>query len=346
MTTTKKTMNLKPGSELRFEIQGGLTNRKLKLRLVQGLAEIFGVEMLRDKTYEFSNGGNGAVFTYLGCTIETEGEGVDLNGDLYQSEDTIMSHILKIHGTLQGLREEAQDMEEDGPRVAIVGPKDTGKSSVASILTSYAVRTGYEPIFVELDVAQGYAASTGSMCASQIDGNCLNAEIGLDLQCPISYFFGHQHPSVNKLVYSKIVKRLASHIDRRIDSRENIRIKASGVIVNTSSWVDGEGYDQLKSTLKTLAINTCIVTKEKLRARLKADIGNTVDVIYLASPPGVVTRERAQRKEISNRQLKRYFYGSPYAYVYLFQRVHFFFTNLLSTQIQWETSTRKCGSKI
>ena len=314
-TTTKKIWNLKPNSELRFEIQhsGQYKKQTLKLKLVDGMAEIFGVELVKNKEYVFSSGQNGALFTYRGCRIESEGEGVDLNSDLYQSEDSIMNDVLTIHGTLQDLRAEAEDMEEDGPRVAIVGPKDTGKSSVASILTAYAVRTGYEPIFVELDVAQGNAASTGSMSASQIDGSCLNAEIGLEMLCPITYFFGHQHPSVNKLVYSNIVDRLAEHINNRLESAG--AKKSSGLIVNTSSWVEGrEAYGHLKSVLVKLGITTVIVTKEKLRARLKSDIGNTVDVIYLASPPGVVTREKDHRKDISNRQLKRYFYGSPSAY--------------------------------
>ena len=321
-STTKKNWSLKPNSELRFEIQHDHQKRMLRLKLLEGTAEIFGVELVKNKQYVFSNGRNGAVFTYRGCKIEAEGEGVDLDSDLYQSEDTIMDEVLKIHGTLQDLRAEAEDMEEDGPRVAIVGPKDTGKSSVASILTAYAVRTGYEPIFVELDVAQGYSASTGSMSASQIDGSCLNAEIGLEMLCPITYFFGHQHPSVNKLVYSNIVDRLAGHINRRFESA-GVK-KSSGLIVNTSSWVEGrEAYAHLKSVLVKLGITTVIVTKEKLRARLKSDIGNTVDVIYMASPPGVVTREKDHRKEISNRQLKRYFYGNPSAYVVFLVRGYY-----------------------
>lgn len=309
-TTTTKTWNLKSKSELRFEIQGGIsTQRKLRIRLVDGFAELFGIEMMSNKIYEFSNLSNGAIFTYQGCQIETSSENVDLDDDLYVSSDTIMDDVLKIHGALQTLREEAVDMEEDGPRVAIVGPKNSGKSSIANILTAYAVRTGYEPIFVELDVAQGCAASTGSISAAQIDGGCLNIELGLELECPISYFFGHQDPEVNRLVYSKIVKYLTEHIDARIDSRESAKIKASGVIVNTCSCDGREGYDRLQSTLTTLNVTTVIVVgNEKLRSRLKKDM-KTADIINVNRSPGVVSREKGDRIEISNNQLKKYFYG-------------------------------------
>lgn len=38
-----------------------------------------------------------------------------------------------------------------GPRVLVVGPADSGKSSLCAILTAYAVRVGRAPVFVDLD---------------------------------------------------------------------------------------------------------------------------------------------------------------------------------------------------
>lgn len=39
--------------------------------------------------------------------------------------------------------------------VLIAGQVDSGKSSLASLLASYAVRLGRAPLFVDLDVGQG-----------------------------------------------------------------------------------------------------------------------------------------------------------------------------------------------
>ena len=68
-STTKKNWSLKPNSELRFEIQHD-QKRVLKLKLLEGTAEIFGVELVKNRQYVFSNGRNGAVMTYRGCKIE------------------------------------------------------------------------------------------------------------------------------------------------------------------------------------------------------------------------------------------------------------------------------------
>lgn len=40
------------------------------------------------------------------------------------------------------------------PQVMIVGPTDTGKSSLARILASYAARLGRAPTVVDIDVGQ------------------------------------------------------------------------------------------------------------------------------------------------------------------------------------------------
>ena len=42
-----------------------------------------------------------------------------------------------------------------GPVVMIVGPTDSGKTSLCKLLVNYAVRMGRRPVFVDLDVGQG-----------------------------------------------------------------------------------------------------------------------------------------------------------------------------------------------
>ena len=42
-----------------------------------------------------------------------------------------------------------------GPVVMIVGPTDSGKTSLCKLLVNYAVRMGRRPVFADLDVGQG-----------------------------------------------------------------------------------------------------------------------------------------------------------------------------------------------
>lgn len=44
-----------------------------------------------------------------------------------------------------------------GPRVIILGPADSGKSSLTRMLLNWGVRCGFEPMFVDLDVGEWFA---------------------------------------------------------------------------------------------------------------------------------------------------------------------------------------------
>jgi polynucleotide 5'-kinase involved in rRNA processing len=41
-----------------------------------------------------------------------------------------------------------------GPRVIVVGPTDSGKSTLTKTLLNWGVRDGWEPTFVDLDVGK------------------------------------------------------------------------------------------------------------------------------------------------------------------------------------------------
>lgn len=73
---------------------------------------------------------------------------------IYNNDSTIR--------TLQR-RREAQTAGGPGPRVMVVGPTDTGKSTVCRILLNYAVRSenGHKPAFIDLDVGQGTVSVPG-----------------------------------------------------------------------------------------------------------------------------------------------------------------------------------------
>lgn len=70
----------------------------------------------------------------------------------YVAEDTPNVQYINAHQVIQNLREEAKASGGQGPRVMVVGPTDTGKSSVCKMLLNWGVRAGAQPTYVDLDV--------------------------------------------------------------------------------------------------------------------------------------------------------------------------------------------------
>lgn len=158
-------------------------------QLVTGHAEIFGAEMADGKTYLFGQECKAAVFTWQGCTIEmslplsyrygmcvltrifafqhvTGHPSVE-----YLSDETPMVAYANVHMALEVMRVRAlaavhgspllddgdDDMSgTDAPRVLVLGPENSGKTSVCKILTNYAVRTGQDwtPVLVNVDPSE------------------------------------------------------------------------------------------------------------------------------------------------------------------------------------------------
>ncbi len=73
-----------------------------------------------------------------------------------------MAQYLNTHRTLAARRDEARRAGASspgspggrGPVVVVVGPTDSGKSTLCRLLCNWAVRDGYEPTFVDLDVGE------------------------------------------------------------------------------------------------------------------------------------------------------------------------------------------------
>ena len=66
---------------------------------------------------------------------------------------------------MEAMRKEAMQGQKAGPCTMVVGPTDAGKSTLCKVLTNYAVRTGWEPLFVDLDVGQGMITVPGNIAA-------------------------------------------------------------------------------------------------------------------------------------------------------------------------------------
>ena len=137
-------------------------------------------------------------------------------------------------------------------------------------MCNYAVRRGWNPLFVDLDLGQGGITCPATVGAVPID-RPIDVADGLPLEMPLVYFHGDASPGNNPDLYKFLVERVGGMLDARHGS--NPAARASGVVVNTMGWVDGAGYKLLLHALDALKItDVLVVGQERLHAELRRDM--------------------------------------------------------------------------
>lgn len=155
---------LAPETELRCKVGD---KDFLTVKLLEGTAEIFGIEMPLNKAVTFTDDSL-AVFTWYGCTLET----VSASENIYQTDSTPMVSYINTHAQLEAMRDVALAAGLDGPNVMVVGP-----TTVARVLSAYAVRLDRTPIYVDLDVSLGSFSVPGCITAVPLEKACMNVEV-------------------------------------------------------------------------------------------------------------------------------------------------------------------------
>lgn len=347
--------SLSPHQELRLEVPSHTT---VTLTLLSGSAEIFGAEMATltsdpsKQSYLISGPAKLAVFTWHGCVLDVDVEfGKELEIS-YTSDETVanVAHV-NTHAQLEAMRDEAM-MEatgsgsgekkvsgdaggSDGPRVLVVGPTDSGKTSLVKVLTSYAVKLGRTPILVDLDTSINMLSVPGTIAASPVTLDSMtplaNANCSIfPSTIPLVFWNGSLDLSVNIDLYKAQLDQLGKCINERNDGNEShiLDARSSGIIVNGCGWIDDEGYKLMLHTVKALKINVVLVMGHdrlysmlnshynKLRDAEDADMeassmNETIipKVIKLPRSGGIVSRDGSFRRLARSLCIRKYFYG-------------------------------------
>jgi len=226
----------------------------------------------------------------------------------YIGERTPMAIYGNNHFLLQQLRNEARENKTIGPVVMVVGAMDTGKSSLCTILCNYAVRMDEQPIFVDLDIGQNSIAIPGVLAAVHIE-RPIDVEDGFGNSQPLVQFFGDVSPHKNPKLYLEQIRNLYNAVRKKMDLDSNVA--ASGMIINTCGWVDGDGYQYLLEAIEIFSPTVVyVLDHERLCSSLTDDVkSGNVKIVKLPKSGGVVSRDMQARKKFRKNQLKEYFYG-------------------------------------
>ncbi|XP_010436831.1 PREDICTED: protein CLP1 homolog 5-like [Camelina sativa] len=300
-------VKLEKQSEFRIEVQ---RTRPLRLRLLDGEAEIFGYELPHEVWLTFPPRMVFSVFTWYGATIETDG----ITENEYTSCETPMMSYLRVHNSLQVERHRSTSSTRDslpsqGPRVIIVGDTDSGKSTLAKMLLNWAAKDGWKPTFVDLNIGQSSITIPGTVSATPIEMPVDPVE-GFPIDKAIVHYFGHTTPSTNLRLYKSLVEELARELKH--EAFGNVNSRASGMVIDTMGFIVREGYALLLHAIRTFNATVVIVLgqEEKVVNDLKKDLKfRNIQFWNLEKSAGVFTRSSDFRKKLRNCYIQNYFYG-------------------------------------
>ncbi|KAI7847551.1 Pre-mRNA cleavage complex II protein Clp1-domain-containing protein [Circinella umbellata] len=314
-TTTEppRTIELDSDHEFRFEVE---FNKKVTIKLLKGTAEVFGTELAIGVTYTFT-GRKAAVYTWHGCSLE-------IGGDFlveYTANETPMTSYLNTHLALQQMRENAKKSNNQGPRVLVIGPHDVGKSSLCTLLASYALRQGQKPIYVSLDTSEGSITVPGTVSATNIS-TIIDVEEGFGASAttaaslgsstmPLAYYYGYENPAENVNLFKMVTSRLAHTVKCRLAADDESR--TSGCIIDTAGLIDHIGYDLIQHAINEFDVNVVICLGHE---RLYSDMTrilkdkSSIQVVKLSKSGGVVERDKQFKNQLQRSKIQEYFYGT------------------------------------
>ncbi|GME66952.1 unnamed protein product [[Candida] boidinii] len=331
-SSTEVKVEIPPLQEWRFELN---SKDKLKIKLLKGEAEIFGTELSPNVQYTFQGSLKSSISSFKGCTISYDG---CVPASEYVSDESCLSPYLNLHLSLEKMRRAAVAANSPDlvPRVLIIGNKDSGKTSLSKILSSYAERMDHIPLLVNLDTSTPQFVVPGSMTATAISDmfNVENINLGETITTGVTFYhqkqplvktYGLENRSTNLKLYKYLLEKLGQSIGKRISNDPSIA--SSGIIVDTPSFSSADS-DLIQFIVEKLNINVLVVIgNERFLVDLKKKFSNSslsnknnLNLIKVNKSGGVVDKDEKYEREILQRCIREYFYGfdsiilSPYTF--------------------------------
>lgn len=304
--TAPRTFELQAEYELRFEIPPDVSTASLKLEA--GAAELFGIELARNRVYTLPPSFYAAVFTWHGATLILQGTDAV---DAYTATETPMPSYVSAHSVLQSKRLMAKSAGLPGPRAIVAGPRDCGKTAVVTMLASYCIKANGVAHVVDLDPSGCGAA--GSMPGSISISSVSHVDVdvgGLVHEKTQSVMLGHTSPKQNQAVSEAIFTAMGEIMDSVLSTAG--MNPSVGCVVDTCGDVDGKcGTETVVLAAKALKADVVFVLgSERLYASIRSTFEHSAtETVLLSKSGGVVSRDESARRALQSSKVRHYFYG-------------------------------------
>lgn len=337
-SAAKREFQLEPETEYRFELDPGTS---IAIQLISGHAEVFGAELVEGKYYLYGSECKAAVFTWQGCTIEVTGQ----PSTEYVSEETPMAAYANLHVAFEQMRVRAlrnlrgSPAHDDDPvanaeppRVLVLGPENSGKTTLCKILINYVVRMGqgWSPLLINTDASEGGWATPGALsvasvhspiptysAASPLGSAATSAPTALasNALLPLVYWYGHTETRRNPLLMDRLIRNMGDNIAEKYDL-DTEEAKVSGLVIDTpSAFGSGAGasdhrHKLIQACVDAFRVNVILVVgHEKLHVEMQRTYASRLTVVKIPKSGGVVELEHAYRERVHDYQIHTYLYG-------------------------------------
>jgi polyribonucleotide 5'-hydroxyl-kinase len=255
-----------------------------------------------------------------------------------------VNEYINVHFALDILRDQAKANGREGPRVLVLGPDDAGKSTLAKMLTAYAIRAARSPIVANLDIGEGVMSVPGTL-TSTVFRSLIDVEEGwgtapmsgpngaIPVKLPLVYYYGTERPDdKDGRAYKSQISRLALATMGRMAQDADVR--EAGIIIDTPGSLTNSkpgssvGYEIISHIVSELSVN-CVIClgSERLysdmvkrfdrqpvaapRTSSAPTAPESISVIKLTRSGGCVDRDPSYMIALRAAQIRAYFYGNP-----------------------------------
>jgi len=156
--------------------------------------------------------------------------------------------------------------------IMFVGPKDSGKSTVAKLLTNtmFTKRPTdmHSLFFLDCDVGQSEFTPPGLLSLHKISNFILSVPFGSQLKTfPRSYYYGSISPESNSELYTSIIAKLYDDFIKLSEADEH-----SLLVINTLGWVQDLGFEILQYMVSLFKPNEILATDQEIGRKLSAKL--------------------------------------------------------------------------
>jgi hypothetical protein len=150
-----------------------------------------------------------------------------------------MTEYILAHYIINEHRNQSLIGNKIGPRVLITGSKYSGRSTFCHILLNYALKLGWTPLFVDLDLSNEISVP-GTISATIVDSNIPNDFM---IDNAIYLYHGNMLSEVNYYLYEKQVNEMAGIVNGRLTNDLNNFKKKFNISNNSNNITDSENTE-------------------------------------------------------------------------------------------------------